>query len=231
MIRPRLVVVALVAAIAGLAAWRAATRWLATEPPDPVAARPHGRRPIASDARAAAVVASTASVALPRHAEAPLTLVVEKSTATLRVMADGRELKAFPVAFGPEPVGAKSREGDGRTPEGRYLLIPHHESPGFGECFFVCYPNEADAARGLSEGAITSARARATVAALARGSRPPQDTALGGLILLHGTRDRSRTGLTTSNWTNGCIAMENADLVELLSAFDPGDRPVIDLRP
>jgi len=34
-----------------------------------------------------------------------------------------------------------------------------------------------------------------------------------------------------SNWTNGCIAMENDHLVELLGAFEPGDRPFLDIRP
>ena len=189
--------------------------------------------PIVREPAVSSEVEATAAAVLPDHASEPLRLVVTKSERVLRVLAagDGRTIKAFPCALGGQPSGAKEREGDERTPEGRYALIPHHESPAFGACFFVCYPNEADAARASASGLVTARQAAAIRDAGADGGRPPQDTPLGGLILVHGTRDRSRGGLTLTDWTLGCIALENRDLLELLAAFGPSDRPEIDILP
>lgn len=224
--------VAILSVCAGLVVWRVAAGRMATSGTSDygslsVTAPP----PIARDASAQQALAETAPVTLPRHADRPMELHVEKSRAMLTVMVAGHPAKRFPVAFAAHPEGAKSREGDERTPEGRYILRPHHESPAFGRCFFVCYPNESDAARGARDGAIDQRQADAISSALRRGEIPRQDTALGGLILLHGTRDRSRTQLTDRNWTLGCIAMENADLLELLAAFTPDDRPILEIRP
>jgi L,D-peptidoglycan transpeptidase YkuD (ErfK/YbiS/YcfS/YnhG family) len=54
---------------------------------------------------------------------------------------------------------------------------------------------------------------------------------VGGLILFHGTKDRSGIPLTKINGTSGCIAMENDHLVELLGTFEPDGRPSLDIRP
>lgn len=165
------------------------------------------------------------------RSDAKLRLEVIKSRYCLEVWSGRKHLKTYPVALGGSPRGAKEREGDQRTPEGTFLLIPHHPSPGFGRCFYVCYPGRLDARRGLTAGLIDRAMARRIQQALARGQLPPYKTPLGGLILIHGTRDRSRAGLTRSNWTAGCIAMENDDLIELLATFQPSDRPMVIIRP
>jgi len=68
------------------------------------------------------------------------------------------------------------------------------------------------------------------VSALDREALPPHGTALGGLILIHGTRDRRLRPLTASSWTDGCIALENHDVLELLTAFAPSDRPRVTIR-
>ena len=65
---------------------------------------------------------------------------------------------------------------------------------------------------------------------LARGQYPPHDTVLGGLILLHGTK-QGVPGQTSTNWTNGCIAMDNDDLAELLALYTADDRPALVIRP
>jgi hypothetical protein len=159
-----------------------------------------------------------------------LSLVVTKSRYRLDVMRGEKSLKTFPVALGDAPVGPKRRQGDERTPEGEYVLVPHHPSPSFGVCFYVCYPNEADADRALDEAAIGRSAHRRILERLAQGGRPPHDTVLGGLILLHGTK-RGFPGQTSANWTDGCIAMNNDDLAELLALYRPADRPTLTIRP
>jgi murein L,D-transpeptidase YafK len=79
----------------------------------------------------------------------------------------------------------------------------------------LSYPNEEDAARGLREGLITRAQAASIVGAVRAGRCPPWDTALGGEILIHG-------GGTASDWTWGCVALENAEVKELFDAVPAG---------
>jgi murein L,D-transpeptidase YafK len=174
-------------------------------------------------------IEATRGVKLPKDGR--LELLVTKSRYRLDVRRGPEPVKVFPVALGGRPERPKTRTTDGRTPEGRYVLIPHHPSPGFGRCFYICYPNEDDARRGLAEGRIAEPMLRRLTASLRRGDRPPEDTPLGGLILLHGTKQRWMPALTETNWTTGCIAMENADVEELLAVFSPKDRPVLTIRP
>jgi len=183
------------------------------------------------DAATKQAIASTAAVRLDPSRRDAYRLVVLKARYRLDVLEGDRLVKAFPVALGPAPEGEKRREGDGRTPEGEYALVPHHASPEFGSCFYVCYPGERDGRTALREGRIRSRDLDAILGAQRRGERPPENTPLGGLILLHGVRQRDATALTASNWTLGCIAMENGDLLELLSVYRASDRPRLTIRP
>jgi murein L,D-transpeptidase YafK len=176
------------------------------------------------------LITETADVQLPAGVGNELRLEVRKAACRLEVWRGEERLKVYPVAFGSSPVGPKLRQGDERTPEGTYLLVPHHPSPSFGGSFYVCYPNEADVERGLADGLIDHEAASRIIAALDRGEIPPYDTSLGGQILIHATRSRMVPALTAANWTLGCIAMENNDLVELLAAFSSEDRPLVTIH-
>jgi len=182
------------------------------------------------DAETQDAIRRTAGVALPPRGGAALTLRVTKSRYRLDVLRDGVRLKTYPIAMGGQPVGAKRRRGDNKTPEGEYVLIPHHQSPSFGPCFYVCYPKATDAARGRRDGLITEAQRVGILRDLKRGRIPNKRTRLGGDILLHATHDRV-PGLTRDNWTLGCIAMEYDHVHELLGAYRPADRPVLEIWP
>lgn len=177
------------------------------------------------------LITETSASSLPSGVGGSLKLIVRKARYRLEVWQADRLLKVYPIALGGAPSGPKRQQGDQRTPEGTYQLIPHHPSPSFGGCFYVMYPGAADADLALEKGIITPTDHDHILEALARGAIPPHDTALGGLILIHGTRRRWVPGLTTTNWTLGCIAMENDDLVELLTAFSNEDRPGAELLP
>ena len=77
------------------------------------------------------------------------------------------------------------------------------------------YPNALDAEKGLGEGRIDAATERSIRTALSSDRKPPQSTPLGGEILLHG-------GGSGSDWTLGCVAMENED-IDALRALLPVD--------
>jgi len=101
----------------------------------------------------------------------------------------------YPVKLGLNPSGHKEREGDFRTPEGKYQLVRRNPRSDYFLALEVSYPNEADRAR---------ARARGV---------PP-----GGLIMIHGQPNvpRKPAGYYARNdWTNGCIAVSNSDMVDI----------------
>lgn len=186
---------------------------------------------IRRDGATRAAIRATSAQPLPPRPRDSWRLVVHKSRYRLDLFDGLRLTRVFPLAFGGEPAGAKERMGDERTPEGEYVLIPHHQSPNFGSCFYVCYPGPGDAQRGYFAGLIDRPSWRDILRSFRGRERPPHRTHLGGLILIHGTRDRTRRGLTHTNWTQGCIAMENRDLLDLLGLFTPEDRPEVDIRP
>lgn len=188
---------------------------------------------IRRDAATVAAIGATRDrrVAVGSGAALDLRMVVTKSRFRLDLYEGDRLLKVYPVALGADPLARKVREGDNRTPEGDYLTVPHHASPGFGGCFYVCYPGLGDARRARAAGLLGDDGWRSILDALRVAEPPPTATALGGMILVHGTRDRAEAPLTDSNWTQGCVAMENRDLLELLGAFLPEDRPVLSIRP
>jgi murein L,D-transpeptidase YafK len=157
----------------------------------------------------------------------PYMLVVTKSRYRLDVLEGDTLVKTYPIALGGSPSGPKVESRDRKTPEGNYTLLPHYPSPGYGECFYICYPSAADAERGLERGLIGEADRNAIVAASQARKPPPAVTRMGGLILVHGTKKRGTPCLTWANWTVGCVALENRDLLELLSVYKNGDRPVL----
>jgi murein L,D-transpeptidase YafK len=155
------------------------------------------------------------------RAAGPAVIVVDKSARWLGlyrdgglVTVDGAPLCAR-VALAPgASVGTKEREGDRRTPEGWYRTSDKPTS-SFAGAIAVHYPSAEDAARGLAAGLVDAPIAAQIRAAEVSGRKPPQATALGGEILIHG-------GGSTSDWTLGCVALEDADLARLRAALPAG---------
>lgn len=145
---------------------------------------------------------------LPAGTHADL-LVVHKSARRMVVYAHGSVVRSYAIALGHNPVGAKRHIGDHRTPEGWYVIDHHNPHSAFHRSLHVSYPSAADAAR-----------------ARAAGHSP------GGEIMIHGTRN----GLgwlgrlhREADWTDGCIAVTDAEMDELY-ALVPDGTP-IDIRP
>ena len=136
-------------------------------------------------------------------------ILIEKSLRRLTVQGDeGDMLFSCPVALGNCPTGPKEREGDGKTPEGKYFVCLKKHGK-YGPSLGVSYPNEADARRmSAPEELISCIRDRA-----AQKQRPPWGTALGGEIYIHG-------GGADADWTAGCVALNDAD-AEALYALVP----------
>ncbi|HEX6040614.1 L,D-transpeptidase family protein [Longimicrobium sp.] len=145
---------------------------------------------------------------LPSDARADL-VRVDKGARTLTLLRDGRPLKTYRVSLGGAPRGHKRQEGDERTPEGRYLLDYRNPHSFAHLSLHVSYPDSSDQARARAAGV------------------PP-----GGMIMVHGLRD----GLgwmgrlhRLVDWTDGCIAVTNAEMDEIWRAVPDGTP--IEIRP
>jgi murein L,D-transpeptidase YafK len=99
------------------------------------------------------------------------------------------------VKLGLNPYGPKQREGDFRTPEGSYRLVRRNPRSDFFLSIQVSYPSESDLRRAKNNG-----------------DRP------GGLIMIHGEPNVPRKPAeyyAKNDWTDGCIAVSNADMVDI----------------
>jgi murein L,D-transpeptidase YafK len=129
-----------------------------------------------------------------RHEQADSVLVL-KSERKLHLLKAGRILKTVDISLGLVPQGAKQREGDFRTPEGRYYLDRRNTDSDYFLSIQVSYPSDSDRAR-----------------ARAKGVDP------GGLIMIHGLPNVPRyepAHYQGTDWTDGCIAVSNSDMIDI----------------
>jgi len=143
-------------------------------------------------------------------------VLVSKSARRLVVFEAGERTHCWKVALGFAPVGHKRVQGDGKTPEGWYRTSDKPWS-SFDNAIAVHYPNDVDARAARSDGRISRATHDKIVGAIDGGKVPPQSTALGGAILIHG-------GGTSFDWTLGCVALDDSDLLALREILPKGMR-------
>ena len=142
-------------------------------------------------------------------------IVVLKSQRKLELYSTAKLIRSYKIGLGLNPVPDKQREGDRATPEGEFYIFTKNPRSAFHLSLGVSYPNIEDAERGLKSGLITRAQRDTIVRAIKRKQGPPQFTALGGLIYIHGNG-------ASSDWTWGCVALENEDIEELYQAIPVG---------
>lgn len=162
---------------------------------------------LAASARAETPLQSSALVSSSVEAALPLAdrVVVRKAKRRLHLMRNGVTLRTFKVALGLRPEGHKQSEGDFRTPEGNYHLTRRNPNSEYFLSIQVDYPNSQDLARARSQGL-----------------RP------GGAIMIHGqpnTPKKTRDYYSNVDWTEGCIAVANSDMVEIW-LMTPPDTPI-----
>ncbi|MDH5797467.1 MAG: L,D-transpeptidase family protein [Paracoccaceae bacterium] len=124
-------------------------------------------------------------------------IIVEKRRRRLSLMHDDMVLRRYDISLGFAPRGHKRFEGDGRTPVGHYVINRKNPESNFHRSLGISYPNTDDLAY-----------------ARKRGRHP------GGDIFVHGgplaTSPRRR------DWTNGCIAMSDAEVEEMFRYVSVG---------
>ena len=136
-------------------------------------------------------------------------ILVRKAERRMYLMRANRIIAEYPIRLGLNPSGHKEREGDFRTPEGLYLLVGRNPRSDFFLSLEVSYPNDEDRARARKSGVEP-----------------------GGLIMIHGQPNLPRKSpeyYANYDWTNGCIAVSNSDMVDIWLRTEPGT--VIVIRP
>lgn len=142
-------------------------------------------------------------------------LRVHKQRHQVELWAAGRIIARYPAGLGHRGLADKVREGDHLTPEGSFRICSKNQRSAFHLFLGLSYPGPEAAERGRRQGRITAAEHQAILHADRRRSCPPWTTALGGTVGLHG-------GGSGSDWTWGCIALENAAIEELWLACPLG---------
>jgi murein L,D-transpeptidase YafK len=136
-------------------------------------------------------------------------LVVRKSERKLFLMHGEDVVRSYKIALGLNPVGQKERAGDFRTPEGHYFLSRRNPRSDYFLSMQVSYPNDRD---------------------MKRARRNHWDA--GGSIMIHGLPNQLKHTpgyYEKTDWTDGCIAVTNSDMVEIW-LLTPDDAP-IDILP
>ena len=137
-----------------------------------------------------------------------VSITVDKSNHLLTMYNDEEIIAQYSIGLGSRSYeGAKQREGDRRTPEGEYYICVLNNQSKFYLSLGLSYPNANDAARGLKEGLISQSQYDSILRALEAGQQPDWYTNLGGQIMIHGQRDELGG---QADWTNGCVAVNNA---------------------
>jgi murein L,D-transpeptidase YafK len=142
-------------------------------------------------------------------------IVVMKSKRLLELYSGTAVVRTYRIGLGLNPVDDKERQGDRRTPEGDFYVFTRNSKSAFYLSLGLSYPNVEDAERGLRQKLISRVQHDAIVKAIKRKATPPQNTALGGDIYIHGNG-------ASSDWTWGCVALENEDIKELFEAVRVG---------
>ena len=136
---------------------------------------------------------------LPASATADKVLVL-KAKRKLLLLNGGKVLKVYRVSLGGHPIGRKIREGDRKTPEGEYVLDWHNAKSDYYKSIHISYPNSEDTSHASKLGV------------------PP-----GGDLFIHGQpNDYQGPGKKMGDWTDGCIAVSNAEMDEIWRAVPDG---------
>ncbi len=132
---------------------------------------------------------------------------VYKNQRYLVLQHQNKIIRRYPIRLGFSPIGHKIKEGDGKTPEGRYVIDWRNRQSSFYKSLHVSYPNAKDQQNAQLLGVST-----------------------GGDIMIHGSATTSQVNKLPSlmeyfprnDWTWGCVAVKNTDMDEIWLLVDNG---------
>ena len=134
---------------------------------------------------------------------------VYKAKRQVQVLQNGTVIKTYAMRLGFAPIGHKTTEGDGKTPEGSYTLDWRNPNSQFYKSLHISYPNAIDTAQAQARG-----------------------VSAGGVVMIHGSSNLPQGKpqqalydyLPREDWTHGCVAVSNQDMDELWANVKNGTK-------
>jgi murein L,D-transpeptidase YafK len=134
-------------------------------------------------------------------------IVVDKGERLMILYDDRKEIARYAdIKLGDAPTGHKRFEGDEKTPEGTYTIDGRNPKSSYHLSLRISYPNAADRAYAKSK------------------RKSP-----GGDIFIHGQPNMSPLERLGHDWTDGCIAVSNAEIAQIWKLVPDGAE--ITIRP
>lgn len=136
-------------------------------------------------------------------------MLILKKEHVLELLSGGKVIRTYKVALGSGGLAPKEREGDGRTPEGRYVIDSRNERSAYHKALHVSYPNADDRRRSAKLGASP-----------------------GGAIMIHGLPNGKGWiggGHRIYDWTLGCIAVTDDEIEAIWKMVPVGT--LVEIRP
>ncbi len=134
-------------------------------------------------------------------------IIIEKAARRLSLHSGKHQVRQYRIALGRTPIGAKECQGDGKTPEGEYLISGRNVHSAFHRSLRISYPNQTDRHRAKT-----------------------LKCSPGGDIMIHGLPNgRGWLGAShrLSDWTEGCIALTDEEIEEIWNLVRDGTKVVI----
>jgi murein L,D-transpeptidase YafK len=122
-------------------------------------------------------------------------ILILKKQHVMELLAGGKVIRTYKVALGQGGLAPKEREGDGRTPEGLYMIDAKYEHSAYHKALHVSYPTSEDRRR--------AAKLRVSP---------------GGAIMIHGLPNGEGWiggAHRLHDWTWGCIAVTDQEIDEI----------------
>jgi murein L,D-transpeptidase YafK len=137
---------------------------------------------------------------------------IDKSEHKLELVAGAGVVRTYKVALGPGGAGPKLYEGDKRTPVGTYQVSGRIKNL-FHQFLVVSYPNGEDKKR---------------FAELKQRGEIPPGRGVGHSIGIHGAGGDEYAGThKQTDWTLGCIALDDDEIDEVARLVKDGTKIVI----
>lgn len=140
-------------------------------------------------------------------------IIVDKSDYELQVYDEEGWYATYPVVFGNKDLSDKLMEGDRRTPEGTFKILSKKPHSKWHKIMMLDYPNQE------SYDKFNRRKAQGVI---------PKSAKIGGGIAIHGTWPNDNIVVDDyTNWTNGCVAVKNNDLDEIMGYLPVGTKVII----
>jgi murein L,D-transpeptidase YafK len=158
-------------------------------------------------------VASTGSPVLAGE----IRIFIDTESDSLQVMNDETVIRSYEnIAIGRYGKTYFKVRGDNKTPLGKFRIGWTNGNTHYHRFLGLTYPDLPAADRALVDGRIDESQWQAIRQASVAGKVPSQKTPLGGMIGIHGIGAGDRGVHRDFNWTNGCVALTNEEIDELL---------------